>query len=398
MNVFLDKIIRLFKLKGLAIRALSLLTFVVLKALKMYKKIIFIPLMHHRAGHLAANTDLFLRRFRDGYYSFNNIYIGICGQPAANQQLVNIFKRHLRIIESNIVKDIVSVKPIKGSEFLYLLPFNTNEYSEFSGKAVVHFSDEEKEKGEKFLAQMGISQNDWFVCFYARDSRYLERDISNEQNNYGYHEYRNSDINNCLKAAEYIANQGGFAVRVGSVIEKPLPAKRHPRIIDYAADFRSDFMDVFLAANCKFFIGHNSGIILMSQIFNVPTAQVNLIPFSHVPLASRDIYIPKKMWCRKRKRILTFKEIIKNCMDYDKSEQYKNAGIAVIENDPDDILDLTIEMNERLDGKFRYSAEDKKLQNNFRALFKPNHRCYGFLSRIGAHFLRKNRELLADVN
>jgi len=51
-------------------------------------------------------------------------------------------------------------------------------------------------------------------------------------------------------------------------------------------------------------------------------------------------------------------------------------------------------MNERLDGGFEYTEEDEELQNQFRSLFQPHHHCYGFPARIGAKFLRQNRELL----
>jgi len=76
------------------------------------------------------------------------------------------------------------------------------------------------------------------------------------------------------------------------------------------------------------------------------------------------------------------------------SEKYDQAGIEVIENTEEEILDLAREMNERIDGKWITLDEDEELQKRFRALFPEGHRCHGAPSRLGAELLRQNRELL----
>ena len=102
----------------------------------------------------------------------------------------------------------------------------------------------------------------------------------------------NVDIKNYLAAAEYVVSKGFFAVRMGQIVDKPL---QHPdiKIIDYASNYRSDFGDIYLAAKCSFFVGCNSGIVMLPHIFGVPVAHTNLIPLRHFPLGSKDIFIPK---------------------------------------------------------------------------------------------------------
>jgi len=120
-----------------------------------------------------------------------------------------------------------------------------------------------------------------------------------------------------------------------------------------------------------------------------------MIPFGFASLGERDIFLPKKLWSSEKKRFLTFHEIL--ACGADKSlhtHEYKQAGIEVIENTDEEILALAKEMNERLDGTWVNREEDEELQRRFRALFPPGYRCYGFPSRIGAEFLRQNRELL----
>ena len=65
-----------------------------------------------------------------------------------------------------------------------------------------------------------------------------------------------------------------------------------------------------------------------------------------------------------------------------------------IDNTPDEILELTIEMNERLNGTFESTKEDEELQHLFRSLFAASNICDGVPSRIGTSFLRKNKKLL----
>ena len=50
----------------------------------------------------------------------------------------------------------------------------------------------------------------------------------------------------------------------------------NPRIIDYATDFQSDFMDLYLSARCTFFIGNNGGMVTLPLIFRKPLVIVNV--------------------------------------------------------------------------------------------------------------------------
>ncbi|MCP4148640.1 MAG: hypothetical protein GY757_12915, partial [bacterium] len=63
---------------------------------------------------------------------------------------------------------------------------------------------------------------------------------------------------------------------------------------------------------------------------------------------------------------------------------------------PEEILDITREMVERLEGKRIYTDEDEKLQRRYREIFKNHSKnYYQYTSRIGADFLKKNKHLLS---
>lgn len=55
---------------------------------------------------------------------------------------------------------------------------------------------------------------------------------------------------------------------------------------------------------------------------------------------------------------------------------------------------ISVEMDERLKGTWQTTEEDEELQRRFWSLFKPSELNRVFRSRIGAEFLRQNRELL----
>ena len=75
------------------------------------------------------------------------------------------------------------------------------------------------------------------------------------------------------------------------------------------------------------------------------------------------------------------------------NEIISNAGLELIENRPDEISSVAIEMDERLNGTWKPNKNDEELQNRFWALFGPN-KIKSPNLRIGAEFLRQNQELL----
>ena len=65
-----------------------------------------------------------------------------------------------------------------------------------------------------------------------------------------------------------------------------------------------------------------------------------------------------------------------------------------MENTPEEITNLVLEMDKRLEGEWLIHKEDEELQKRFWSFFKKNDLNQVFLARIGADFLRQNRDLL----
>jgi len=264
--------------------------------------------------------------------------------------------------------------------------YRTN--NEWDGRpSVLSLTQEDRESGRKTLEQMGIPKGSWFVCFHARESGFSPEDET-------VHSYRNSDVMAFMPSLREIRRRGGWCIRMGDPSMKALPTIEG--VIDYAhLPLRSDQMDVFLCASCRFFLGNTSGLSMMSTVFGVPCALANMIPLTSMGWLPGDLFIPKLLRKRNEPRYLSFNEILASEIgNYRMSSFYRDAGIEIEDNSPEDIFDLTVEMLDRLDGHEDKYRDYLKLQEAFARLLKPQHYAYGTAARIGGLFLAKHRELL----
>jgi putative glycosyltransferase (TIGR04372 family) len=255
------------------------------------------------------------------------------------------------------------------------------------------FTSEEESRGQAELRKMGVPPGSPFVCFLARDSSYLS--AMHPKRDWSYHDYRDGDIENYLAAANEMAGRGYHALRVGAVVGKSL-ADLSPGVLDYASNHRTDFMDIYLSASCRFFLTSGAGIDTVARIFRRPIAYVDAIPLEFIATwGPDDLIIPRRLWKRDEERFMTFREILDSGIGrYMEQEQYDRHGLEPVHNTPEEIQALAMEMDERLNGAWRTTDEDEELQKRFWSLFKPSELNGVFLSRIGTEFLRQNRDLL----
>ena len=100
--------------------------------------------------------------------------------------------------------------------------------------------------------------------------------------------------------------RGYFVIRMGAVVNEALTTT-NPMIIDYATKARSDFMDIFLCANCRFFFGCTGGFTAVPRIFRRPVIFGNLVALfkDQLTRAPTGLVIPKKLWLREERRFMT---------------------------------------------------------------------------------------------
>jgi len=326
-------------------------------------------------------------------------------QYVSNRQLTKMWQRAMRntrfsrLVPSIFAHQIDRVNrflpggsiheiPEPGSFDIYQLLSRT--------KSHLDFTRAEERRGREHLKNLGISEDGSFVCFHARDPAYLEyryRSFGNAD--LRRYSYRDCSVANYIPASEELTRRGYFVFRMGAVVKDPLPST-NPSVIDYAVKHRTDFLDIYLGAKCRFFVASPAGMYGVPLIFRRPIAYANFIPLDPgFSSNTHDLYIPKKLWLQKERRFLSFGEIFNSGLNkIYRSEGYSKLGIEIVENTPEEITGLIIEMDERLKGAWHENGEAEELRLRLRSLFKPAELKNNFLLQIGSDFLLQNKELV----
>ena len=345
-----------------------------------------------RIGALAGYTDLYLCHRDAGIPARRTLDIFFYNAPACNQHLKVMWDRTLLnspwarwpwLLASKLPGFRVHVVPIYADR--------DRDIRGLSARTPAHvsFTAEEERLGQAALRELSIPEGAPFICFLARDSAYL--DFSFPHRDWGLIGPRDSSIHSFVPAAEELTRRGYFALRMGAIVKEALHTT-NPMIVDYATKHRTDFLDIYLAAKCRFYLGAPTGYFCVPVLFRRPLAVVNMVPLEYMYTWNPNyLSIPKKLWLRKEQRFMTFCEMLNSPGD---SAKFQDPDIEVVENTHEEIAAVAVEMDERLNGTWRTTEEDEDLQSRFWSLFKSSELHGVLLSRVGAEFLRQNRDLL----
>lgn len=351
-----------------------------------------------RIGHMAVQHEVYLAERDIGLRSTRTLDVFGWDDKVCNHRFLDMWRRTLPTSPlGQTLWRLFAASPGGGEHVIPgtrgLGRYGVDTYAALEQTPPhLRFTPAEESAAAAERTRMGLPEGAPYICFYARDPAYLAEiypDID-----CSYHDFRNADINNCLAAAQALVRKGYHALRMGSVVARPLETAS-PGIIDYATRYRSELMDIHLLAHCRFFLSGGSGIDAVATIFRKPIVYVNWIPLRHADTVQRNaVIIFKLLWSRAEKRFLTFREIFASeLLSSFKQETYERHGLDVVENSPDEILDAALEMEARLDGTWEPQAGDEERQQRFWDYFKPI--CPGKRPavRIGAAFLRKYPQL-----
>jgi putative glycosyltransferase (TIGR04372 family) len=258
--------------------------------------------------------------------------------------------------------------------------------------AEIKFTTSEIKIAENTLRSMGIPKNGKFICLIVRDSAYLEKTIKGV--NWNYHNYRYSNIQNFQLASEMLANKGYFVIRMGSKVKNSF-ITNSSNVIDYAnSKFRNDFMDRYLGANCRFCISTGTGYDSIPLIFRKPIVYVNLVPLGYIPSYSKYHFaLTKHHFDFKKARFLSMNEIFQNKLAFAlTSQDFENVGVKLIENTPQEILDVVLEIEDYINNP----DESKILNNNFIELYKINLDKYSTTKIHGELYFKYSSKFLAN--
>lgn len=331
-------------------------------AVSPWISIVFVRLFSSRIGHYAHNTELMLCAMDAGIYKNTKkqkiLFYNIPQQAICNTQLYTMWKRviwicpfpllinHIDKWLSKLMKQTYANHPLK---IAFEGSMGGHDYWGFIKKmpnSHLSFTEKEKKLGTKIMRQLGLIENRPYICLLLRDAGYLETHLP--KGDWSYHDYRNVDISQYYKAAEFLANKGFYVVRMGKHVKEKFSVN-HPRVIDYAnSPLRSDFMDIYLSAHCYFMISTSCGLDSVAQIFRKPVLITDLPLPDIKPYFFWTLLIFKKIYDIKRDQLITLTDAYqeKNLFENKPSmwQAFKEKNWCFIDNTAEEIVAATEEM------------------------------------------------------
>jgi len=248
---------------------------------------------------------------------------------------------------------------------------------------VLDLSEPLSTAGQAVMRKFGLGERDWWVTVHAREvGYYQDTNIS----------YRNADIATYIPAIEAIVERGGWVVRIGDPSMNPLPPM--DRVIDYVhTDAFSDWMDLYLAARCRFMLGMSSGPCTLPVLFGRPMVCTNFISMDRMMATKNTMVIPKLVWLEREARFMSTSEVLASPLEaaYHSEDVYVTHGVTVVNNSADDITAVALEMLQVIEGSAQYSDKDDRKQRQFQELWSPEipPELWRGCNRLGREFVRK---------
>lgn len=218
-------------------------------------------------------------------------------------------------------------------------------------KKVFPFSRDENFNGNHFLTTAGCKDNKRFVCLNIRDSAFLDKLFPGRDNS--YHDYRDSDCHSYELAVNELISRGYFVIRMGSAVKEKMNIESD-QFLDYPfCSDSSDFLDVWLMANCTFTISTSSGLDSIADIYRKPIAYVNALPLGDFNSSNpRTIWMPKTIVDKTNQPLLLREIIDKEVVSFHQTFALERHHLNVINNTAEEICEVAKEIEEKVSGSW----------------------------------------------
>jgi len=372
-------------------------------------------------GHYSKSIDLFLSEKKFFKKNINKKFILEIWFPnkfVANKFLLKKWKEILFILPYNKLLNYLFVNLFfflkkKKSRRNFLVDYRDwREVTDWQIRDIykiymkseqnLFFSEKEIELGDNALKRMipNYSENIKLICIHCRDSFYHSyKDINNLKKDKNWKDkFRNVSINNFIKSISLANSQNYTVIRVGNIQENKIeldPKKFN--FVDYCfSEYRSDFIDLYIAYKASLYLGSDSGVVMLPGLFRKKMMMHNVI--SVMILGSFDdstcsLVNFKKIYSKKLGRLLTFSENYNlNILKFNDKDFYLNE-LEVIESSEEEIENFIQEciwINENKNNSY-FNCE---LQNKVKNLIQSLNVSEMNNIRISPYFLNKYKDLI----
>src|SRR3546814_65138 len=144
---------------------------------------------------------------------------------------------------------------------------------------------ETRTRGDTALAALGVPPDAPVFTLHVRETGFHSDPA-------GMMRLRDARIADYRPAIEYLTASGGYVVRLGD--RSMTRAEPQAGLVDYPfTEAKSDWMDIYLAARCRFHVGTSSGMSFVPLLFGRPALLTNWITLAHAVCAPSVVTLPK---------------------------------------------------------------------------------------------------------
>jgi len=416
-------------MKDKIIHFVGLVSFILAKALKKFN--IIITIYSDMFGHQAWNIEYHVRRHIKKYEKFPKLIAVKSSSIVPNFGLYNHHKLYGIIILP--AKGLLSKFIKLGITYQKKLPSGRDVNSENSNvfaittmknifsedveiltnsKVSMPLTESESIEANIFLKKYNLEKEN-YICFRDRDGAYMKnkskesillnkkdssfiiRDYNVDKGENTYDYSRNIPLTYYFKGIDKMSKMGVKSVRYGASSNEKCQNKS---VLDYSYVVRkkeSDIADLFLIENCKFYIGPPSGDEAVAMMFNKPICSINSFPWPYIniPFASNCMYVPQKLWKKSEKKFMKLDEMALLEKKYSRKDfisglaQYE-LGVEPVKNSEEEISEIMIEMNARIDGTWDLQRDI------FKKYMTKCNTSYSSQAILSTAFLEMNADIL----
>lgn len=364
---------------------LGLIGLLAFRFLRFFIDIKLGELSSDRVGHFFIDVAIRQSEHSLGVHSGTVVYSPRPSRPISNTFLLDYASRELNIrlfvgplveVASKLKNRGVwnpswflpSPRSISGSRD----PNNVLSRAGFS----IKFTDAENAVAHDWLSSVGWQEEQPIICLLVRDSQYLDSAPGLKPQGFGagadfwdYHSYRNSNIETFVPAVEWLVAQGAFVLRMGKAMKTPIEVSG---TFDYAfSPDRSDFLDVWLFANCSMCLTTGTGPDVISLHSGRTVVAVNYLPLGLPFIAGNVITAAKALYDYKGVRLSLTETIMASFV---KTEEYSRNRILIRDLSAKEIMDIVKEGWLRFRGDWQDSDYDRSTRQRFEEALKKSPR------------------------
>jgi putative glycosyltransferase (TIGR04372 family) len=214
---------------------------------------------------------------------------------------------------------------------------------------------------QNWLKSKGWQEGEPFVTLLIRDSTYLH--VVKPEQNWDYHDYRNSDIKDFVPAVEWLTKNRVWVLRMGRHTKDKLEI-HEDRFVDYSKELsKSDLLDIWLFANATAIISTATGLDYLGGLYRKPILFLNALPLFDLASYFDMTWVPKNLIWSESKAPLNLQQTVKHT--YYNHDEYLKNGIEVVSLTQSEIKESVKDFWERLQGVSNETSHEIERQNKF---------------------------------